>query len=328
MFSSCNPKFSLDVLAGIPVEGKSSVCLNCINNYRIIILITGVLSLSARVKYFLSYIANTSRTHARRHARAHTRALTRTRPHAFAHPCAYTLTHMCTHTAVAASPPYRLSLFGGAQSTVTARSACDNSGRWPFKSTHELATRLTRGFGSFSRIKKLLGRTETRTSYRMYCQAIRIVRDISRDDRAGIATYSLRTLTDRLKENYSIELGGCPFNGPLSGMKYPTRTKYLGAKFQRPTADADRNLENLVTEADVLGYDELEVCLKALRSGKVTGCDNVPVEAYRPLLNITIKSTIVVRSRSRWCSGGDICGTTPAFRCDVNIAIMAIRNSF
>ena len=32
----------------------------------------------------------------------------------------------------------------------------------------------------------------------------------------------------------------------------------------------------------------------------------------RPLLNITIKSTIVVRSRSRSCGNGDICGTTPA----------------
>ena len=32
----------------------------------------------------------------------------------------------------------------------------------------------------------------------------------------------------------------------------------------------------------------------------------------RPLLNITIKSTIVVHSRSRSCGGGDICGTTPA----------------
>ena len=34
--------------------------------------------------------------------------------------------------------------------------------------------------------------------------------------------------------------------------------KFLGAKFQRPTADADRNLENLVAEEDVLSYDELE----------------------------------------------------------------------
>ena len=73
------------------------------------------------------------------------------------------------------------------------------------------------------------------------------------------------------------QLGGCPFNGPLSGMKYPTRTKST---------------------------------------------------TLRPLLNITIKSTIVVRSCSRSCSGGDICGTTPAFRSDVNIAIVAIRNSF
>ena len=61
--------------------------------------------------------------------------------------------------------------------------------------------------------------------------------------------------------NFSIWLGGCPFNEPLSGMKYATRTK-----------------------------------------SKMLG----------PLLNITIKSTIVVRSRSRSCGGGDICGTTPA----------------
>ena len=43
----------------------------------------------------------------------------------------------------------------------------------------------------------------------------------------------------------------------------------------------------------------------------------------------TIKSTMVVRSRSRSGGGGDICGTTPAFRSDVNIATdVAIRNSF
>ena len=63
--------------------------------------------------------------------------------------------------------------------------------------------------------------------------------------------------------------------------------KFLGTKFQRPTADAERNLENLVAEADGIGYDELEVCLKALRSGKATGCDNVPVEAYRGSVHAT-----------------------------------------
>ena len=53
--------------------------------------------------------------------------------------------------------------------------------------------------------KKLLGRTETRTLDRMYLGSIRSVRYISRDDRARIATCSLRTPTDRLMENYSID---------------------------------------------------------------------------------------------------------------------------
>ena len=39
----------------------------------------------------------------------------------------------------------------------------------------------------------------------MYLGRIRSVRDISRDDRARIATCSLRTPTDRLMENYSID---------------------------------------------------------------------------------------------------------------------------
>ena len=55
----------------------------------------------------------------------------------------------------------------------------------------------------FFAYKKMLGRTETRTRDRMYCQMIRTVRDISRDDRARIATCSLRTPTDR--QNYSID---------------------------------------------------------------------------------------------------------------------------
>ena len=60
-------------------------------------------------------------------------------------------------------------------------------------------------YGCFSRIKKILRRTEMRTRDRMYCQTIRSVWDISRGDRARIATCSLRTSTDRLKANYSID---------------------------------------------------------------------------------------------------------------------------
>ena len=211
----------------------------------IIILITGVLSLSAWVKYWYRILqTHHARTRAHTHARTrvrphvhthvhtqvhtrahtcthlhtpahtcthlHTRAHTCTHVHTRAHTCthvhtrAHTCTHVhtrahtCTHVHTRAHtcthvhthsrrrrhrPPHRLSLF--------------NAGRWPFKSTHELATRFTRGFGSFSRIIFFLCRTETRTHDRMYCQTIRIVIDISRDDRARIATCSLQTLTDR-----------------------------------------------------------------------------------------------------------------------------------
>ena len=60
--------------------------------------------------------------------------------------------------------------------------------------------------------------------------------------------------------------------------------KFLGTKFQRPAADAHQNLESLPAEDDVLDDGELRVCIEALRSGKATGWDNVPVEAYRGLM--------------------------------------------
>ena len=57
----------------------------------------------------------------------------------------------------------------------------------------------------FFAYKKILGRTEMRTRDRICFQTIRSVRDISRDDRARIATCSLRTATDRFKANYSVD---------------------------------------------------------------------------------------------------------------------------
>ena len=73
--------------------------------------------------------------------------------------------------------------------------------------------------------RKKLGRTETRTRDRMYCQTIRTVRYISRDDRARIATCSLRTSTDRHKENYSR-----PYRWPATGIVWPASKIKGGAQ--------------------------------------------------------------------------------------------------
>ena len=58
--------------------------------------------------------------------------------------------------------------------------------------------------------KIFLGRTETRTRDRMYFQTIPTVRDIYRYDRARMATCSLRSPTDILKDNYSIDVVSIP----------------------------------------------------------------------------------------------------------------------
>ena len=75
---------------------------------------------------------------------------------------------------------------------------------WP--QTPSMSGRLWFGF---LRVYKNLGRTETRTRDRICFQTIRSVRDISRDDRARIATCRLRTATDRFKANYSVDENKC-----------------------------------------------------------------------------------------------------------------------
>ena len=125
-----------------------------------------------------------ARTHARAHKRAHTRA------------------HTCTHTAVAAS-----------QAIAIRWRPTNRDGPLRLRQCRSLAIQINTRTGDpiyprfrkFFAYKKMLGRNETRTRDRMYCQTIRIVRDISRDDQARIATCRLRSLTDGLKENYSID---------------------------------------------------------------------------------------------------------------------------
>ena len=150
------------------------MCLICMK-YRIIILIIIIISLGQIV---LSYIANTSRTHACTHS--HTRA----------------------HTPPSPRTGYRYSLAPNLDGPLRWRQCRSLAIQINTRASDPISPR----FWMFFAYKKLLRRTETRTCERMYCQTMRTVREISRDDRARIATCSLRTLTDRLKENYSIDI--------------------------------------------------------------------------------------------------------------------------
>ena len=129
----------------------------------------------------LSYMANTSRTRAHTHARTHARAHT----------------HVRTH---------RRRRLTAVQAIAIRWRPTNRYGQLRLRQCWSMATRFTRGFGSCSWIQKNIGWTETRTRDRMYCQTTRIIRYISRDDQTIIAICSLRTLTDKLKDNYSIDV--------------------------------------------------------------------------------------------------------------------------
>ena len=75
---------------------------------------------------------------------------------------------------------------------------------WFIQLNNFAATRFSRVLGCFSTINNVLGRTEMRTRERKECQSIRTVWDIFQDDRARVATCSLRKATARIKDNYAI----------------------------------------------------------------------------------------------------------------------------
>ena len=135
--------------------------------YRIIILIIIIISLD---KILSSYIANTSRTHA----------------------CTDVRTHI--HDRRCFGVPNHDAVMVGRTLSDTGETMADQRLIEINRCTgHPISQR----FWKFFAYKKMLGRTESRTRDRIYCQTMRTVRDISRDDLARIVTCSLRTLTDR-----------------------------------------------------------------------------------------------------------------------------------
>ena len=141
------------------------MCVICMK-YRILILIVIIISLGRII--LLSYIANTSRTHA----------------------CTPTNTHTHTHTRAHAhiqprTSPFRLSLFDGSVAPSHHRVNA------PFRRFRgrsmagrcfiQINSRAGGGlgirdsFGCFSRIKECLGRTETRARERKCFQLIRTI---------------------------------------------------------------------------------------------------------------------------------------------------------
>ena len=56
---------------------------------------------------------------------------------------------------------------------------------------------------------------------------------------------------------------------------------FLGSKFKWSASDENRDLESTAAQEDSLRENEQTDCLLALRSGKATGWDNIPIEAYR-----------------------------------------------
>ena len=121
------------------------------------------------------------------------------------------------------------------------------------------------------------------------------VHSVLDDMEAAESVGNLRTVTKltRILAHKDCRTSCNPSKG-ADGRRITTTTqllgeweKFLGTKFKRPAADADRNLESAAAEEDELGYDELRDCLKALRSGKATGWDDVPVEAYRGSVHAT-----------------------------------------
>ena len=161
-YSYTGVQFPLCYTSRVPVEGKSSVCVICMK-YRIIVLVIIIISLC---QIILSYMANTSRTHAFRRARTHTHTL------ACTHPPASRRHHRgcrCSMGRCAPNHDEDIPSFRLFRLTTNGRSVLHSNKQ------SRVRGGIRNSFGSFSHIKKFLGRTETRTCDRMCFQTIQTV---------------------------------------------------------------------------------------------------------------------------------------------------------
>ena len=168
------------------------MCVMCIQ-YRIIILIIIIISLG---QIILSYIANTSHTHARTYEHTHTRthACTHARTHERTHASTYAHTHTHVHTRAHAHahahPPTHCRHRPGCHCSMGRCAPIHDevntplsplplamNGRSVLHSNKQSCVRrdIRDSFGCFSRIIKVLGRTETLTCESMCVRTIRTV---------------------------------------------------------------------------------------------------------------------------------------------------------
>ena len=143
--------------------------------------------------YYRILQTHDARTHSRTHACTHAHTHARARTHAH--------THTPTHTHTPPSPFRFDASVAPKRDEVNAPFSpvplAFMAGSWVIQMNTRAGDPLSLRFWMSFAYKKMIGRTETRTRCRMYCQTIRTVRNISQDDRARIATCSLLTPTDR-----------------------------------------------------------------------------------------------------------------------------------
>ena len=121
-----------------------------------------------------------------------------------------------------------------------------------------------------------------REDYREYIDSI--IQDMEAAERVGNVrevTRLTKILTKGKPSNItpSKDLSGNTITS--SEQLLASCNEFLAKKFAQPACDANRNREHIVSNDDSLSDEELDKALFAMKSGKASGWDEVPVELYK-----------------------------------------------
>ena len=121
-----------------------------------------------------------------------------------------------------------------------------------------------------------------RNDYRAYVNGI--IEDIESAERSGNAreiTNLTKVLSKSKNSNImpSKDLAGSP--NTTSEQLLESWNEFLSKKFAAPECDNNRDREHTVSKEDPLSVEELDAALFAMKSGKASGWDDVPVELYQ-----------------------------------------------
>ena len=195
----------------------------------------------------------------------------------------------------------RLAITDAANSTLSTRKSTSSlPKRFVSNNTRALYANCQKNFESMNKEELVTARKDIykscREDYRSYIDSI--LCHIEKADRIGNSREVTRLTKLFTKQHSSTVMPSKNHTGePITSTEEKLKcwNEFLSKKFASPPSDADRNIEQTISNDDFLTDKELDDALNGMKNGKAPGWDNVPIELYQNSASAKVELYRVIR---------------------------------